>query len=357
MKKFYLLLSAVTALIFSCGQNLAAQSPKTDYKVLVLGDLHFDGMEYHKTPAVSANRAKERKRNCDMWKEATPQLLSIAAKQVDNTTPFVIQVGDFVQGDCDTIELQEKMITDGFAAVKKYFPDHKLLPVRGNHDIRMLKGNSGIPTEKAFFPLIAKELGVEKVTGTYTVRQGKDLYIFFDGFLRKKQGLQSLQKALADNPDVRYTFFISHLPVFNCCYGNPSWLVRDFKTIRQLLVKRNAIIICAHTHFPSLLKAKQNGNQATQSVVSSVGKNWNPKAVPSIYLSGYDKYIGKFNPKRLARKKDKPSFDDMKNFEIPLFESYKSCVGFAMLKVSDSGVDIEYYANDSGKPALVKKLR
>ena len=141
MKKFYLLLSAVTALIFSCGQNLAAQSPKTDYKVLVLGDLHFDGMEYHKTPAVSANRAKERKRNCDMWKEATPQLLSIAAKQVDNTTPFVIQVGDFVQGDCDTIELQEKMITDGFAAVKKYFPD-KIFETKIPRNVRLSEAPS-----------------------------------------------------------------------------------------------------------------------------------------------------------------------------------------------------------------------
>ena len=354
MKKMFLFLILSAFALFGCQFASAADN----YQVMVLGDLHYDGMAYHTSPAATKNRAKERIRNCSMWEKATPDLLTLASKNMDKNIPFVIQVGDFVQGDCETSELQEKMIADGFAKVKSDFPNHKLLPVRGNHDVRMFKGNSGTPTINAFFPLIAKELGVAKINGTYTVRHGKDLYIFFDGFLPKNGSLKSLQKALADNTDVRYTFFISHLPVLNCSLGNASWLVKDFKAIRQLLLDRNAIIITAHTHMPSVIQAKRNGKQLSQAVVSSVGKDWSPETAPAIAFNGFDAYCKKLG-KTIERQKHKPSFDDMKSFEFPVYEIYKfkSCVGFAKLNVSENGVSIEYYTNASGKPAMVKKLR
>ena len=357
MKKLFVLFAAA---IMLCGcQNLCTASKKDGYKVMVLGDLHYDGLEYHKTPATTPNRAKERIRNCEMWKEATPKLLSCAASQLDKDIPFIIQAGDFVQGDCDTIELQEKMIKDGFAAIKKYFPNHKLFPVRGNHDVRMLKGNSGTPTVNAYFPLIAKELGVKKITGSYSVRHEKDLYIFFDAFLRKGQSLKALKNILAANTDVRHTFFITHLPVLNCCMGNPAWLVQDFKEIRQLLLDRNAIIIAAHTHVPSIIQAKRNGKLLTQVVVSSIGKDWVPGSKPTILLPNFDAYCKKIGDKRINQKRFKPSFDDMKTFELPVFNVYtfKSVTGFAMLKVSGNEVFIEYYTDNSGKPALTQKLR
>jgi len=353
MKSRFLFL-LLSLFLLGCGKFTYAADT---YQVMVLGDLHYDGMAYHKIPAATPNRAKERVRNCTMWEKATPELLTLAAKQMNNDIPFVIQVGDFVQGDCETVELQEKMITDGFDKVKTYFPNHKLLPVRGNHDIRMFKGNSGAPTVNAFFPRIAKELGVPKINGTYTVRHDKDLYIFFDGFLRKKESLKSLQKALADNPNVRYTFFITHLPVLNCSIGNPSWLVKDFKAVRQLLLERNAIIIAAHTHVPSLVQAKRDGKQLTQVIVSSVGKDWSPEIAPGTAINGFDTFCKRIGTKKLENKRHKPFFDDMKTFEIPVFELYKNCTGFAKLNVADSGVSIEYYTNASGKPTLVKKLR
>lgn len=358
MKKFHRIMMAAAAL-FICGcQNLCSKDCiPAEYSVLLLGDLHYDGMEYHTSPAVSANRAKERKRNCDMWQKATPELLTLAAKHAGKDVPFVAQVGDFTQGDCDTIDLQIKMFTDGFAKVKSYFPNHKLLPVRGNHDVRMLKGNSGTPSVKAFFPLIAKELGVKEITGTYSVRQGKDLYIFFDSFVRKNVSLKALKKVLAENTDVRHTFFISHLPVLNCCTGNPAWVVSNFKEVRELLLKRNAIIISAHTHVPSLLQAERDGGKLTQVIVSTVGKNWHPDDKMNVFLSGYDKYLARFNPKKLNTKKYKPSFDDMKTFKVTEFEIYQHGTGYAMLRIAGDQVFIDYYTNASGKPSMSKKLR
>ncbi len=358
MKKFHLIMMAAAALFFCGCQNLCSKDcVKAEYSVLVLGDLHYDGMEYHTSPAVSANRAKERKRNCDMWQKATPELLTLAAKHAGKDVPFVAQVGDFTQGDCDTIDLQMKMFADGFAKVKSYFPNHKLLPVRGNHDVRMLKGNSGTPTVKAFFPLIAKELGVEKVNGTYSVRQGKDLYIFFDSFVTKKQCIPALKKILAENTDVRHTFFITHLPVLNCCMGNPAWLVPNVSEVRKLLLERNAIIIAAHTHVASLIQAERNGKKLTQAVVCSVGKSWRPNEKMDIYLNGFDAYCKKLGAKRLMQKRLKPSFDDMKTFNISTFEIYRFGTGFSMLRVAGDQVFLDYYTNDSGKPAISKQLR
>lgn len=358
MKKFSMLSTFLTALLFCCCQIVCGAPQESDkYKVLLLGDLHYDGPEYHTSAATSKNRAKERLRNFSMWEKASPELLSIAAKYADKDVQFVAQVGDFTQGDCETVDLQVKMLTDGFNKVKSYFPNHKLLPVRGNHDVRMYKGNSGTPTVKAFFPLIAKELGVKEITGTYSVRQGKDLYIFFDSFVRKNASLKALKKILADNPDTRYTFFITHLPVLSCCLGTPGWLASDYKTVRELLLKRNAIIIAAHTHVPSLMQVERDGGKLTQVIVSTVGKSWNPDKPINVYISGYDKYLNKLGEKKLNVPRNKASFEDMKTFKINEFEIYQHATGFSLLKVCDQGVMMEYYTNDSGKPAMVKKLR
>ena len=59
MKKLFLQLAAAVML---CGCSTLSAAPENEYRVLVLGDLHYDGMEYHKTPAVTPNRAKERLR-------------------------------------------------------------------------------------------------------------------------------------------------------------------------------------------------------------------------------------------------------------------------------------------------------
>ena len=339
----------------------AAVLSASEYKFTALGDTHYDGAQYHTSPPAKSYQKRERQRNYSMWSDGrSDAVLAAAAKKTTPEMRFVVQLGDITQGDCDTSELFEKMFADAFAKIKSHFPDNKLLIVKGNHDVRQLnvEGKSNGPAAKALLPLIAKELGVEKVTGTYSVRQGKDLYIFFDAFLPKKQSLQSLKKVLADNPDTRYTFFITHLPVLNCCTGNPAWLVKDYKSVRDLLLERNAIIIAAHTHIPSLIQAKRNGKQLTQVVVTSVGKDWIPGSKPEINISGFDKYCQKVGLKRIASKRFKPSFDDMKSFELPVFEilKHKTCVGFAKLKISDAGVDIEYYTN-AGKPAMVKKLR
>ncbi|MBR2632350.1 MAG: metallophosphoesterase, partial [Lentisphaeria bacterium] len=128
MKNFF------TALLTLCCISLFADA----YNFIALGDIHFDGAQYHKLPPQTAGRKKERQRNLSMWESGkSAAVLSAAAAQAKSSKPaFVVQLGDFTQGDCDTPELQEQMFADGFAKVKSFFPGLKLFPVKGNHDVR-----------------------------------------------------------------------------------------------------------------------------------------------------------------------------------------------------------------------------
>jgi HK97 gp10 family phage protein len=191
MKKLLTILTILTGIYLAAGEK---------YSFMTLGDIHFDGKEYHTSEPAQPHKKNERKRNITMWQNgASRSVLTAAARQLSADMPFVIQVGDFTQGDCDTYELQEKMFADGFAVVKSFFPNHKLLAVKGNHDVRTVKpGLHNKPAANAFLPLIAKELNRKSVEGNYTVIQGKDLYIFFDSFVKPKESAAFVEKALKD---------------------------------------------------------------------------------------------------------------------------------------------------------------
>ena len=200
---------------------------------------------------------------------------------------------------------------------------------------------------------VEKTVNIDPMTGSLNVREIPDM----SGDIIAWVTSEAPVKVLAENTDVRHTFFISHLPVLNCCTGNPAWVVSNFKEVRELLLKRNAIIISAHTHVPSLLQAERDGGKLTQVIVSTVGKNWHPDDKMNVFLSGYDKYLARFNPKKLNTKKYKPSFDDMKTFKVTEFEIYQHGTGYAMLRIAGDQVFIDYYTNASGKPSMSKKLR
>ena len=220
MKKFFALLALL------CGTLLSG----SEYNFIALGDIHYDGAQYHKLEPQTAGRKKERQRNLSMWENGkSAAVLSAAAAQAKSSkSAFVVQLGDFTQGDCDTQELQEQMFADGFAKVKSFFPGLKLFSVKGNHDVRVtnFKRNCNTPAEKAFMPLIAKELGRENFIGSYTVKHGKDLFICFDNFYDVKTGLAFIRKALKENKDARYVFFITHIPVLPCSQTVPEWLTQ-----------------------------------------------------------------------------------------------------------------------------------
>ena len=191
------------------------------YKVMILGDIHYDSAEFHQKEAPSKALKKERIRNYEMWKGPSVRLLESAGKRAKSEScVFAIQMGDIAQGDADTPELLGKMLERAFLTVKSYFPDIPLLAVKGNHDIRGYRKTIQRPADNVLMGLVAKELGAGKGS-SWTFRKGKDLYIGIDGFRPEKQCIAFVKKALQDNPDTRYVFLVTHLPLIPATVHSP----------------------------------------------------------------------------------------------------------------------------------------
>lgn len=331
-----------------------------NYTFLALGDLHYDGEKYHTSPTLKQHQKQERKRNLAMWESGkSDQLLTAASRVIANDTKFVVQLGDFTQGDCDTEAQQEAMFKDGFARVKRYFPAHKLLAVKGNHDVRLLKhkGFSNAPAEKAFLPLIARELNRERVAGNYAVKQSQDLFIFFDSFVNSKNAINFVEKTLQENSSCRYVFFFTHLPVLPCSTGNPAWTVPARDKLIELLAQRNAIILCAHTHIPGCIALKTPHGSLTQLTVCSMGNQWNPQAKPAVKIKDFAAFSKRIPAERMKQKNVKKFIRKIQNYPAEYYELYTNHSGFAVIKVSDQAVIAEIHADNSRQPWIKKLLQ
>ena len=331
------------------------------YKVLVMGDAHFDGEAFHKAPPQTSGRKSERNRNVKMWKAKSPALFAAAGKRAAaENAAFAVQLGDLVQGDCDSAELQGRMIRKGFAAIKKNFPDIPLLIVKGNHDIRVVgSSRNNAAANAALLPIISKELG-RKVTknSCYAFMRGRDLFIAIDGFVPAKTTEAFVKKTLAAHPDTRYVFFMTHLPILPASIRAPFWLVPGYDKIAEMLETRNTLILAAHTHSPSLSTRTTARGKLTQLIVASLGSSWTTKRIKGRFSNwaGFVSAVEGEIPKAKNPEKIRKRWADWKNSGDMTFQYFFANSGFVVLDVDDEQVTARYYINASGKPAVTLKL-
>jgi len=345
--------------------SLAAQfapqpSPDAKYQVTVIGDVHFDALDFHTGDApISAGRARERERNLAMWKEASKKLLSTAGKQTNGKSAFVIQLGDICQGDADTPELQEKLLGTAFSTVKRYFPSLPLVVVKGNHDVRLLRSQNGNPPyQKAMLPLIAKELHAKHLEdGNYAFRNGRDLFIAVDGFVGAEKVTEFVRKMLDKHKDTRHVVLLTHLPLLPVATGNPFWRLPAADEIAAMLESRNALVLAAHTHTYSLVERKSPRGRIVQLVTTSMGNAWsNGHALePSM---DWKQYVEAASAAQAS--KGEKQLNDFKlilgngDFSGTIF---KQKSGFTVLNFDDKSIQIRIFTDDSGTPAFLKKLK
>ena len=342
-----------------------------DYKVMLLGDLHFDSEKYHTAPNGEKSGHASTIRHSAMWKKQSPEMLAVSAKMLDKSFPFVIQLGDIIEGYAATTEQLSQMLTDSFYAVKKFYPEQKFLSVKGNHDVRRViakKINGSLQNialwehdayNKAFLPLIAKELNRKFLESNFSLLSNNDLYIFYDDFADEQSSVNFLKKTLSAHPDVRHVFFITHIPLLPCSLYKPWNLAPRASEIIKILADRNAIILAGHTHTTSFIKVKINGHRLTQLVVSSLGFLWNSKNEMNIFADTPEQYLFKLeNSKKPDMKlaEVKTLLTGMVVEELMIY-SRSSIQGFAILKINDDNTVLaEFYNDDSADPAVVKKL-
>ena len=340
-------------------KSASLRSAEPAYQVTVLGDLHYDGEEYH-LKAEHGNRASERKRNLTMWKKNSPDLLKTAAGQTGKSSAFVVQLGDLTQGDCENSELHEALFKKAFATLKEAFPELPVLVVKGNHDVRSCgKVNTGGPAKKALLPLVAAELGVKELPdGNYAFLKGKDLYISLDGFIGAPKIVAFLQKTLNAHPETRYVFVMTHLPVFAVSVGRPLWRLPGSDKVIELLEKRRSVILAGHTHVWSFIERRTERGRAAQLVTTSMGCTWTPghELKQTLDWPKYVETIRERNGKNEKGQKMLKSFDALAAAGKYSFGSYGGKSGFTVLDINDSRVEARIFTDNSGTPALTLTL-
>ena len=362
------------------------------YTATILGDLHYDTAPaevYHaqfikdiQGTGLHQMRFKEFTRNATMWANLSPKIMAASGKCAVDDSAFVLQMGDLIQGDCNDFDVHYRMLVETANKIKSYYPAAlPFVTTCGNHDIR--EGGKGrnmtaAPTYARFatdFHL--KELSsrlVSDITGsTFAFRQGPDLFLVLDFNFAERQ-LELVERLLEENRDVRYTFIVTHGGVFPFdCWpcrwfylggvhasnaGAPFDPATDGmrRRMRSLFARRNAIVLCGHTHHLELKEARFPEGIITEMTMNSVpcksGGGEFP-GEPLVKREGVENY-GKVewvekNPSIKAL------FAEYQPYMTRFY--FADAVGHAKLRVSDEGVWFDFYGMDSLSPTKTFRLR
>ena len=357
-REFLLGAAAFAALPLLAASTKPAAKGRRTYSVPVLGDIHFDSPDssfYHSDYTHSTSRKRyeahlaEHVRNAEMWKERLPRLIRASGACLASDAAFALQVGDLVQGDCGNAATHRTMLDDAFGLVKgAYGGNLPLVTVAGNHDIRgdIPSDGARATLEKWLPETISKELGVPVKDTTFSFRHGPDVFIVVD-FNEPRPKLSLIKRLLEESKGARYTFFISHGLVV------PNSLSRWFllgeekrdaerRELCSLLARRNAIVLCGHTHRMELLECEFPEGQITQFTFNSVWTN-PAHAVPAIISEG----AGAFGEGGFL-KEYKPF---VRRFMLA------RAAGHYWLRVSDRGVGVAFYGGDATIPTRKFALR
>ena len=261
----------------------------SSYSVLVLGDVHFDAPDIgvyhsHYKPKAGSNGAKifalRMKREHDQWSGLMQRLAAAARRDVRPDTRFVLQLGDLIQGNCAKAAVHAKMLEDGFAYFKSTVsPDLPFVPIVGNHDVDSSFWQDKKPAKEVYretmLPKLSQELGQAIGNPTFAFRQGPDLFLCVDFNFPDAERILHL---LEDNPDVRYTFIVSHGAVVPVSTGSHfRWFLlgrKEHTEKRRMLFaelcRRNAIAIVGHNHQTVFSDLKTKYGRLTQFMATSV---------------------------------------------------------------------------------------
>ena len=369
-----------------------------DYSVSLLGDLHYDCppldvfhsefRRLHATDGMFAKYQSEFASFSSMWGKYGRSAAVVAAsgKVLRPDTAFALQLGDLVEGDCESPSLHRRMFDEAFALMKRtYGANLPFMTLAGNHDVRRGADRLG---EYASYCGIStawhsKELGQEVKGPTFAFRQGPDLWVVAD-FNRPDPAL--VERLLVENGPSRHTFFCTHGAVLTDGNRNPrrwfflgcpqydasgrcgdgNWFaearpsVDDARRrIRRLLAGRNAIALTGHSHHLELRDWFGDGGRITEFVMSSVTKTVKGDDFPDVPVIIGDQ------PKDFGRCRVSPNAATNDLVEA-LYAEYApgmrryytaNAAGHARLRISGESVVAEFFPGGAINPCATFELR
>lgn len=332
------------------------------YKIIWLGDLHYDSKTVHEAKYfenMDIKKNKSLKRNLYSWdgEEAPAKKMLAAAGEAAKGTAFAFQIGDFVHGHAGSEAMATKMNTELLDVCKKYFTV-PFLYSPGNHEYA---GKGAAKALKAtLVPYLNKELKAEPpLTGFNFIRkQGGDLYIFWDS---NRPDTPWLQKVLEENKEVRYTFLVTHIPILPVSHGKVDWIPfakpeekEKRVELLNLLCSRNVIILCGHIHEQTILDFANDKGRLTQVTAFSVFGNAKSLKNGPIEEGTVEQYKAMPVVKTALEKND--AVGQLLNEYIPGIKRYDriSGAGYCVLKASPEGIVNEYHSLTGDDTRVIK---
>ncbi len=336
------------------------------YQIVTMGDLHYDNKECRE-PEMLKNlkdwQKDEMNRNLRSWREdgESLKMLELVGKKAEElNSPFVLQMGDFCQGDAGSEAMAAKMVMACMNTCKQYI-HVPYIATKGNHDPRGKGANAAVnKTLPAFW---SKEMNIDPplTSTTFAFRQGPDVFIILDDIIlgaakREKVGevekvtypnLENLEKLLKENADARYTFIVCHLPIIPTSegrwipFGGPKTDAQRLYLL-NLLCEHNAIILCGHIHGNTFIEYENEKGKVAQLTSISLYPSPNAAKMGRPGYGGVEKFMMRKGV-REALLKDPGCAPFLGTYMTGLkrYVTLGGC-GYCILKVSPDGVVNEY---------------
>ncbi|MHC4631431.1 MAG: metallophosphoesterase family protein [Planctomycetota bacterium] len=337
--------------------NAQGNRPGRTYSFVYLGDIHFDKRSHHDFEWVQANKPNDIRQIEDyvrITEKHTPGLLrriQTSIESSDGQIKMIIQGGDLTEGLCGSRELQETQFKDALKCVRNYIPKTTFIAAKGNHDI------TGPGAREAFdnvmLPWLSDECGKQIDSASFYFMEGPDLFVFFDAY--HNNDLDWLEKTLSRNRH-RYAFVVMHPPAvpYN---ARSTWHLfsraRE-KDVRErflnILGANKVVLLTGHLHKYVVLARRTSTGTFVQFSMNSVISS--PKILVRNHLEGVENYGSplvelepEFQPD--TKEQRQKMLEDEKPY-IAYFE-YANFPGYAIINVSETGINIDIYTGDSDK--------
>jgi len=337
--------------------NAQGKKPGPAYSFVYLGDIHFDKRSHHDFEWVKANKPNDIRQIEDyvrITENHTPGLLRRIQTVIESSNSrikMIIQGGDLTEGLCGSRELQETQFKDALKCVRNYIPKTTFIVAKGNHDI------TGPGAKEAFnnvmLPWLSNECKKQIDSASFYFMEGPDLFVFFDAYHNNSPDW--LENTLSENKH-RYAFIVMHPPAvpYN---ARSTWHLfsrAKEKDVRErflnILGANKVILLTAHLHKYVILARRTSRGTFVQFSMNSVISS--PEILVKNYLEGVKNYGGhlvKLEPEfQPDTKEQRQKLLEDEKPHITYFE-YADFPGYAVINVSDTGINIDIYTGDSDK--------
>lgn len=327
------------------GSFAVAAEARQELVVPFLGDLHFDHPEHHDLEWLRASHAGDEKQienYCRVTRDWSPKLLDVARQRVaegGEAVPFLLQLGDLIEGLCGSEKLAERQMREAIEWVKGDGKGAPFAMCKGNHDVT---GPGATEVyDRVLVPFLQSRIN-EAGGARFVRREGGTMFVFFDAY--DKGSLEWFEKLMAEAKPERLVFIL-HPPVvpYNAratwhVFAKPADATKRERLL-DLLGKHRAIVLCGHLHKYTCVARRTRTGSFVQLAISSVATD--EAAAPKHERSGLEAYspdLVTLEPKHAPETEDDRRKILSAEREFITHYDYADTWGHAVLRVSRDGV-------------------